>query len=662
MAYYATDIDLKAIDTLDLCDRADALYYYLIKGWSMAEVGSDRLDIDSDQPGRIVSSLTRAYGFTGKNGGKYNIYRDILTEDAMEDLLDNYIFWPSYENGCLASGEFDRIVREYVQEQRQRRQRSQPRPPQPPKPPTQTYRPPQPPQPSPWELEQQERQRREQEEAQKKQAENTANSLLQQARSALSRNDLQTAHDLLLRAQKLRRTWDGDALLAECLARAGNAGSHASEIITLLTEHFEGYEKKEHSMTPTANQYLWRAGAYLAQGNKTQACDDYFRAADIYYEKGDYVNADRLYTECRNKTGYYSGNTPLSAFRVAFAREKGKTPLTEADHDTCIHFYREAVKNKQQKDYALANMSWHLRMLGDDDGAIEAAEQAMELGLHDEYVYNYLFWAQLSNEDWEDAESTLNFMKYRNYRHTEKRKVLYDKWLRDLLLMSEHQMLELIERLEWEKQEFEPWLKGACLTKLNEGREAEGVALLKAQLQKDPCHMDALYHLLFTNDVISNAEQLSYGNRYLKAYSEIDKTKYDYVSEGHRDLVKELVKSFEALEAYRLEEEERKRKEAEEAERRRIAAEEAERRRREAEDAERKRKEAEEARLRQIAAEEAERRRREAEEAERKRKAAEEAERKRKEAEEAERRRREAEEAEKLRVKQEEEALLLLIL
>ena len=273
----------------------------------------------------------------------------------------------------------------------------------------------------------------------------------------------------------------------------------------------------------------------------------------------------------------------------------------------------------------------------------------MSLGLHEEYVYNNLFWAQLANEEWEDAEGTLDSMKYRGYNHTGKRKELYDKWLKDRFIFSEDEALELMERLDREGYPYEPWLKGACLIRVDEEREAEGVALLKYQLQKDSNHLDALYSLLMTyGDMLTDSQRLEYGNRYLRAYSGADKSKYFYVETNYCDLAKEIVAGLQENERYR---QERERKAAEEAERRRKEAEEARRRQEAEEEEERRRKAAEEARHQREAEEEAKRLRKEAEEAERRRKAAEEAERQRKAAEEAERLRRK---------KEEEETLLLL--
>lgn len=122
--FYAAESDLKAIDQLSNEARVDALYYYLIEGWNMAEVGQYRLGITSSQPGQLVSSLTRCYGFTGQNGGKYR--NKLKSYEAMEEVVLNYLNRPSSKNGPLPAGAFDQAVREYLQDHQQPQQPQKP--------------------------------------------------------------------------------------------------------------------------------------------------------------------------------------------------------------------------------------------------------------------------------------------------------------------------------------------------------------------------------------------------------------------------------------------------------------------------------------------------------------------------------------------------------
>jgi len=650
--------------------EVNIIYLYIVEGLTMEKVGYKVGCTTSE-----VSETVRGYGFNndggqrsgwklGKDCGRYK-----PGKPATHGLTITKTFLVDYMRNCEDwDYDFEDYVATYAENHRPPQRPQQPQRPQPRQP--QQYTPQ--PQPSYWEQERQrqkaEQERLAREEAQRKaqqaQNERTASSLVQQGRAALARNDIRSAYDALNRAHSLNPTWGGDALLAECLARAGNADAHAADIISLLTEHFNGYTQGKHTMAPTADQYIWRAKAYLAQGNKNSACDDYFRAGDIYYEKKDYVNADRIYTEAREKTNYYSGATPDAAFRVAYARGKGKNNLSKDDYRSCVYFYREAVKNNQQKAYALGNMSWHLRMLGDYSEAAEAAQEAIDEGLNEEYVYNNLFYAQQADEEWEDAEETLDTMKYLGYDHASKRKSFYDKWLKYYLPTGDNdEMMELMERLDGDGQYYEPWLKSACLMEMvrltdDDETRNKARAQLKNYLVSQPNNLDILCLLALDSDV-SYADQLNYSKRYLNALPGADLSRCVDWHTGdfsRRSIIEEHINFLQKMVNQEAAENERKRKEAEEAARKK--AEEDERRRKEAEEAARKKAEEDERRRKEAEAE-AERKRKEAEaEAERKRKEAEEAARKK--AEEDERRRKEAEEAERKR--KEEVALLLLIL
>ena len=413
--------------------------------------------------------------------------------------------------------------------------------------------------------------------AREEQNKRRAAELLRQGREALQRGEINNAYKALNESHRLNPTWMGNLLLAETLARADNAGEFADDVIKLLTEHFKGYEQKKHTIEPTADQYLWRAQAYLNKGDKNRACDDYFRAGDVYYKKQDYANADRIYTQGREKTNYYSGVTPNAAFRVAFSRGK-KGTLTQADHRICVTFYNKAIEKNQQKSYAYGNLSWHLSALNNYYEAIEAAEKAMEEGLHEAYVYNHLFNARLACGYWEEAEQTLNAMNGRGYSDGGKRKLLYDKWLKDKLLISTEEALRVINRLDEKGLPYERWIKGACLLDCSD-RVSEGLGWLEQWLEDQPAHLDALYCMANCQDE-SDQARLRYAERYLAAYVQ-DSERYIYSEYHHRESVRYLVQDI----TERMDKAERERREAEEARRRR-EAEEAERLRRKKEEEE----------------------------------------------------------------------------
>lgn len=308
---YATDNDLQAIGQLDFEERVDAMYYYLVKGWNMNEVGEDRLGIRSDQPGRLVSSLMRAYGFTGKNGGAY----PRCPKQVLADFVDRY--WADQHNGAVESGTFQRFYRQYqqqeqqVQQERERRERQrwqeqqrqeqlrQER---------ERQRQEQLRREREWqeqqrqeqlrrERERQERQRQEQlrqereRQRQEGQRKSQSQSLVSQGKNALNQGQLRRALDLFYQARNLHDTWELNRLIAQTLAQSSNAAEHCDAIIRELTEYEEHLAKNNSALN--AQQSLWLARAYVAKGDKSRACTYYFQAGDHYYDKSDYVQATR---------------------------------------------------------------------------------------------------------------------------------------------------------------------------------------------------------------------------------------------------------------------------------------------------------------------------------------------------------------------------------
>jgi len=638
---------------MTLQEEVNIIYQYIVVGDTLEDAGASEGYSTSE-----ASQMIRDYGFnndagqrsgwqSGKDRGRYKPGKPsarglTVTKTMIREYLKEADEWDWEFDDFVA----DRAQRYRPPQQPQRQQ--QPRRPQQPQRQQQPQQPQRPQYQPQWQPQYQPQYQPPQPQRDTEAEKRQAAQLREQGRTALRQNNIRNAYAALKQAHQLNPTWEGDLLLAETCARASDANKHADTIIQLLTEHFDGYSNGKHAMVPTADQYLWRAQAYLNKGDKSRACDDYFRAGDIYYLKDDFSNADRIYTEGREKTGYYSINTPDSAFRVAFARNRGKEVKTKGDYQTCVVFYRKAVENNQQKKYAWGNMSWQLRMLGEYDEAVEAAETAMALGLQEEYVYNNLFWAQLANEEWEDAESTLDSMKYRNYNHVGKRKELYDKWLKDTLLSSEEETLEHIEQIEADGYYVEPWLKGECLRRVADGREAEGIALLKRQLIFYPDHLDALYCLHSAYDQLSDAERLEYCKRYIRAYDSADRSKYYFKEDFLYEAVKDSAKWLEEAEQNRLKQEQEAKAKAE-----REAKEKAEREAKEKAEQEAKEKAEREAK------EKAEREAKEKAEREAKEKAEREAKEKA-EREAKEKAEREAKEAERKRKQAEEEILLLL--
>lgn len=108
-----TTNDWRTFETVKNKDKAAVLYAYLCQGYNMVEVAQVALHDYNDMASQRVSNITRCYGFSGQNGGRYRKY-DL-------SLADIEGFVKKHPDGCHDY----RIMDEYVKNLAESRQRTQ---------------------------------------------------------------------------------------------------------------------------------------------------------------------------------------------------------------------------------------------------------------------------------------------------------------------------------------------------------------------------------------------------------------------------------------------------------------------------------------------------------------------------------------------------------
>lgn len=103
--------DWRTFETVKNKDKAAVLYAYLCQGYNMVEVAQVALHDYNDMASQRVSNITRCYGFSGQNGGRYRKY-DL-------SLADIEGFVKKHPDGCHDY----RIMDEYVKKLAESRQR-----------------------------------------------------------------------------------------------------------------------------------------------------------------------------------------------------------------------------------------------------------------------------------------------------------------------------------------------------------------------------------------------------------------------------------------------------------------------------------------------------------------------------------------------------------
>lgn len=106
-----TENDWNLFATVSNADKAAVLYAYLCEGYNMVEVAQNTLHDYNDMASQRVSNITRCYGFSGQNSGKYRKY-ELSKKDVEKFVKEN-------PDGCFDSKIMDFYVRE-LYEKRQK--------------------------------------------------------------------------------------------------------------------------------------------------------------------------------------------------------------------------------------------------------------------------------------------------------------------------------------------------------------------------------------------------------------------------------------------------------------------------------------------------------------------------------------------------------------
>lgn len=383
-------------------DAAQIIYDYVVRGWSMQDIADD-LGINSSD----VSYWIHAYGFNSvyqgsyqsgqsrgayRNGYTYKFeykgrqynYKLKVTEEIVYDFVCEYNY-VTRDDPCNPE-DFDEFLDGYahnaaqnelnerIQQEQQRRaqQAAAQRAAQ-----QEAYRRQQEEQRRQEELRrQQEEQRRRQEEQARK---NKWNSLCNEG---IALYNQKRYSDALHKLQEAERMYTSDKLSRYIALTATHFPNHAywaSDIIRRLTNY-----KRNNNLD--FDDFMALAQAYLDNGDKGIACDNFFFAGDIAYDKEDYVLADKIYTEALNKTNLYSGNSKLAPFRIAYARSQ-KSNLTQDDYGCIIHWYKKAIEKNVENQWSYNNLASAYIKSGRNEEAIEACKEAINHGLTEKQVY-----------------------------------------------------------------------------------------------------------------------------------------------------------------------------------------------------------------------------------------------------------------------------------
>ncbi len=300
--------------------------------------------------------------------------------------------------------------------------------------------------------------------------------LVNRAKALLDNGKTQDAYNLFLQARNCINTVETSWYLAKILATAQNASQHANSILTYLREYREYLENNNKSFS--AQECLWYAEACLGVGFKSDACDYFYYAGDIFYDQKNYKKAAEIYFDANRRTGYWSSNSYAAPFRMAYSFGK-KENMTTEDIKSCIFWYEVAIKNNKEKVYAYGNISYWYMRAGRYDDAIEAAQTAIGLGLKEAYVYQNLLSAQIKNGDADNALETMDKM--------------------DALGFS-----------------YQPWQRGDALFVSDKHDNIEAVPYFEQQLKKDPLHEESIVDLLLMQEENVLIKAVPYALRYLE--------------------------------------------------------------------------------------------------------------------------------------------------
>lgn len=438
-------------------DTVNIIYDYIVGGISMNKLMDNYGCSDS----REISNVLHAYNFNkheqpkgkkGEDNGRY--YKGSAACRGVNvdwDFIADYV--EAYDNGDYWC--FEEYINEFASgyEEEQRRQAQQRQ--------AQAQREAQMRQNAQMEAERkrQEAERQRQLEAQRlaeqkaqAQRQGQYNTYINNAQNYFRAGNYDAAVTCLKNAKQIDYTAYVCSFLAESMARSKNASMYAREIIAELNAF------KNAGNTLADWQHIDLAEAYLAVGDKGNACDEWFIAGNMFYEKEDYKKADTLYTTARTKTGYYSGNTPDAAFNVAYARVQATENRTKETFEFALQWYKISIENGQQKPVANANASLYARLLGKFQDAEKFAKDSIAYGYINDYSYSNLMLAQMGLRKYKEALSTLNKMDSLGYK-------------------------------------YDVWRKGKCIIEAGTGENALAISCFKDYLKKDPFHRESLAYL-----------------------------------------------------------------------------------------------------------------------------------------------------------------------
>lgn len=461
---------------------ADIIYRYIVEGHKMEDVGYATGFSTSDVSAAVAKgNFNRDRGQRcnfqgGQDKGRYAPGRAAargvkITRNMILDYLQNIDYWNYDFDQYVAAIAEDMAAERHQQEQYERERREQ-----------EERRRQQAAREEQYRREQAaraEQQRRAYEAeqarlaAEKARLEKQYPQYIELARKHLKTGKLQEALDAVRTARQCKNTYETNALIAEIQSTARNAAEHADEIIRELTELEDA--RKNNGNCLYSNECLWLARAYANKGDKNNACHYYFLAAEPIYAAKDYARADAIYTENDEKTNMYSSQIRDSAFKCAFSRSQKKN-LTKADYQYCVSWYNAAINAGQQTAYAYGNRSFHHRMLGDAYEAVEDAQTAIGMGLHERYVYSNLLNAQLDECEYDDMLKTMDEMDRRGYA-------------------------------------YDPWYRGYAIEYSDEYEDEEAFPYYQKQIQKDPNHLESLRFLAV--HVPNRAQGARYAIRYV---------------------------------------------------------------------------------------------------------------------------------------------------
>ena len=121
---FATDTDLASLTYYSEKQRIQVLACYLLdpRRYSMQEVAQLVLNDGNPQAGQRVSLITRSYGFSSRNAGRY---AQSATEQDIRDFVRSYS--PERTAGGLPEGTFDSFLQARQDQRRRQRQQEQAR-------------------------------------------------------------------------------------------------------------------------------------------------------------------------------------------------------------------------------------------------------------------------------------------------------------------------------------------------------------------------------------------------------------------------------------------------------------------------------------------------------------------------------------------------------